>query len=102
MKDHDFAAMAARSHFRISISARSDGSIAAAYIQLVHRAGKSARTEELISDILLADYDARGRMIGIEILGPVRLSALANAVAKPLRKPFARLVREGVPSTLLV
>lgn len=86
--------------FEISISGRDDGTIEVVYITL--RDGKAARTREVIEDVLLADYDNRGRLIGIEILAPVRLSKLTPLVEEKRRKPFRNFVRTQAPDDLVL
>lgn len=60
------------------MTASDDGAIGVAYIRL--KKGRVARTREIDGDALLADYDARGNLIGIEILAPVRIPQLVGLV----------------------
>ena len=87
------------SAFEISVSGRGDGAIEGAYIRL--REAKVARTREVAGDALLADYDARGNLIGIEILAPVRISQVVNLVDQRRRRPFRRFVRQSLPAGLV-
>lgn len=82
--------------FEISISANGAGTIEAIYITLSN-GGKVAKTLEIDGDALLADYDANGTLIGIEILAPVRISELAELVEKPVRPSFRKFVRHIAP-----
>lgn len=93
----EVAGMNSRRHvgFEMSISARNDGAIEAVYILV--RDNKAARTKEIIEDILLADYNSRGQLVGIEIPAPVRLAKIMPLVEKPRRRPFSRFVRERAP-----
>lgn len=86
--------------FEISISGRNDGTLEAAYITV--RDGKAARTKEIVEDIALADYDSRGRLIGIEILAPVKLSKLTPLVEEKRRKPFRAFLRAQAPEDLVL
>ena len=54
------------------------GALCGAYLKL--RAGKVARTEEIESDVLLADYDRQGNLLGIDILAPIDMSVAVNLV----------------------
>jgi len=81
--------------FETSVSARDDGTLEAMYIRF--RQGKVARTREIIEDVLLADYNSRGVLIGIEILDAVRLSDLAKLVEQPQRKVFRDVIRRTAP-----
>ena len=85
--------------FELSVSARNDGTLEAAYIQLSHRS--VARTQEIIQDVLLADYDAQDHLVGLEILAPVKLTELAKLVDKPKRKPFKRFIQISAPRQLV-
>ena len=87
------------SMFELSVTCRNDGTIGAAYIRLKH--ARAARTREIAADALLADYDSRGNLIGIEILAPVRLSQLVALVDEARRAPFRRFVRQAFPRHLL-
>ena len=86
--------------FELSISAGADGNVQAVYIRLLDN--KIAKTVEIEEDVLMADYDSRGRLVGIEILAPVPLSNISKLVEPPRRKPFSRLVREQAPSKLVL
>ena len=61
--------------FSISVDAREDGSLVAAYVQL--STAKSARTEEVIESILLVDFDSDDNVVGIEILAPMKEALLS-------------------------
>ena len=86
--------------FEISVSARGDGTLEAAYIRF--QEGKVAKTREIIKDVLLADYNSRNELLGIEMLAPVRLSDLTNLVDQPRRKPFRRFTKQTAPDEFLV
>lgn len=86
--------------FQGSISGRRDGTIEAIYIRLSDR--KVARTEEVSEDILLADYDSRGQLVGIEVLAPVRIADLAKMVDDPVRRPFHKFVKQAVPEPFVI
>lgn len=85
--------------YELSVSARNDGTLEAAYIRL--REAKVDQTREIIEDVLLADYDAAGNLLGIEILAPVHLNDLAELVDEANREPFQRFVRETAPGALV-
>lgn len=86
--------------FEISISGHHDGTLEAVYITL--RDGKAAKTKEIIEDILLADYDRRGRLIGIEVLAPVKISRLTRLVDQERRRPFRNFVKNQAPKDLVI
>lgn len=86
--------------FEISISGRDDGTLEAVYITL--RDGKAHKTKEVVQDIVLADYDSRGRLIGIEILAPVKISKLTPLVEQKRRKPFRDFVTKQAPRDLVL
>ena len=61
----------------------------AAYLHLVHGAGKrSARTEASADGLLVVDFDAAGKPLGVEITAPgaitlARLNALLARLGQP-------------------
>jgi hypothetical protein len=61
-----------------------------------------AKTREIVEDILLADYDSRGRLLGVEILAPVKLSALLRLVEQPRRKPFRKFITRAAPEDFVL
>jgi len=82
--------------FQLSVNARNDGTIEAAYIRF--KTGKVSRSSEIIEDTLIADYDKHGKLLGIEILAPVKLSELTKLVEQPRRTSFRRFVKQSGPS----
>ena len=86
--------------FELSISGRDDGTLEAAYIRLSR--SKVAKTKEIVEDILLADYNASGDLIGIEILAPVKLSQLTKLVDERKRRQFRRFVQHSAPHELVL
>lgn len=91
------------SNFNMSINAREDGSLDAAYIQV--SAAKVARTEEKIPSVFLVDYDSNDQLVGIEILAPVSMSVVREA-AKNLqaaqRKSLDDFVDRYAPASIIV
>ena len=73
------------------------GEILAVYIQI--RKGKTKTTKEHADGNLFADYDAGGRLLGIEMLGPSPPAVLEEIVKGQSEKRF---VRRAVPSGMLV
>jgi uncharacterized protein YuzE len=74
--------------------------VEAVYIKLAD--GKVARTTEILRDVTLADYDASGDLLGIEILAPVRLSKLTSLIEPPRRVSFSKAVKKAVPKELVL
>jgi len=85
--------------FELLVSARDDGTIEAAYFRF--KRGKSARSDEIIEDTLIADYDQSGELLGIEVLAPVKVSQLAKLVEQSRRPSFRRFARESGPPSLV-
>jgi uncharacterized protein YuzE len=86
----------------LSVNARGDGSLEAAYIRVSDK--QVARTEELVESALLIDIDHDGNLVGIEILAPVRLSQvieLASRLEGAQRKAFEAFVRSSAPPALV-
>jgi uncharacterized protein YuzE len=84
--------------FEISTSARDDGTIEAVYIYFAHK--PVAETREIKGDALLADFDAQGNIIGLEILAPVKFSDILDLVEPLRRAPFEKFVRQAAPPSL--
>ncbi len=85
---------------QLSISASANGTLQAVYIRL--RRSKIARTKEVVEDVVMADYDVRGQLVGIEILAPVKLRIIRRLVDEPRRRPFSRFVKEQAPADLVL
>lgn len=86
--------------FEISISARDDGTLEALYISVSKN--KVARTKEISGkNEVLADYDSSGKLVGIEILSPVKLRKLVSLVDERRRKPFRKFVKTAAPEELV-
>jgi uncharacterized protein YuzE len=85
--------------FELSVSADEDGTLETMYIRF--RNGKIKRTSEVIEDTVIADYDEHDNLVGIEILGPVKLSELAKLVEQPRRTSFRKFVKRSGPPCLV-
>jgi hypothetical protein len=67
--------------FEVSVETdKSTGAILAVYLRL--RKGKSARVVELANGNAFADYNSRGKLLGIELLGPCRVTVLDKITRK--------------------
>ena len=85
--------------FKMSISAGEDGTARAVYVQLLDT--KITRTEELVQDKVLVDYDRRGRVVGFEIIAPVKKAQITAFVEPPRRAGLRKLIKQ-MPKELLV
>ena len=85
--------------FELSVSAGEDGTLETIYIRF--RIGKVKRTWEVIEETVIADYDEHDNLVGIEILGPVKLSELAKLVEQPRRTSFRKFVKRSGPPCLV-
>ena len=85
--------------FEISTSGDEDGEIESAYIYLSHNPVARSRTHK--AEVLMADYDAAGDIVGIEIVGPVRIADLVKLAEPELREAFERFVRGAAPPALI-
>lgn len=86
----------------VSVSARDDGSLEAAYLRISDK--QAARTKELNESVLLVDFDQDGRLVGIEILAPVKIAQvleLANQLEASKRQAFENFVRSSAPPAFL-
>lgn len=62
--------------FTIRISERGDGTVEAVYIQLSRK--RVFLTKEVIEGSLFMDYAVKDQLVGIEILGPVKVSTFTE------------------------
>ena len=86
--------------FEFSISTRDDGTLEAVYIRV--NDGKVAKTDEIIEDILLADYNSTGKLLGVEILAPVKLAKITKLIEKPRRSSFRKAVKNAAPEEFVL
>lgn len=86
--------------FELSVSGRNDGTLEAAYIQLLD--ATVHKTVEIREGILLADYADDGRVVGIEILAPVKLCEVIELVKEDeLRDIFRGFLTRSVSRELV-
>ena len=74
--------------FRIDIETHDQtGEVLAAYFSV--RKGKAHETKEFAGGCAFADYDKKGRLLGIELLGPCKISVIDRITSEaPARKFF--------------
>lgn len=87
--------------FELSVSGRNDGTVEAAYICLSPHSAVT-KTVEVKRNELLADFDSKGNLVGVEILAPVKLRKIASLVKKPVKTPFRTFIRKSVPRELVL
>ena len=85
-------------HFQITLTAGEDGKLRAVYVYL--RKTMVAKTKEIVQGTVLADYDSRRNLVGIEILGPAKIRVLAELVDEEHRAEFRRFAR-NIPAKFL-
>lgn len=67
--------------FRVSVETdKHSGALLAVYFQI--RRGKAATVEEVADGAAFANYDQKGRLIGVELLAPCRVTVLSQLAAK--------------------
>ena len=87
--------------FEFSVSGREDGTLEAAYIRILNE--DVATTKEIEEDILLADYTSDGRLVGIEILAPTKLSELVKLIKqRDLKLPFRNFVEKSASREFVI
>jgi uncharacterized protein YuzE len=69
----------------LSINARNDGTLEAAYVQITSEPVTSSL--ELIKSVLVVDFDDRGEIVGVEILAPVKIADVEKIAEKSLKSP---------------
>ena len=83
-------------NFQIGIEVENEtGELMSAYFQI--RKGNVAETKEYQEGDVFADYNARGDLLGIEVLGPCRVTVL-DRIAKD--KEAKKFVRRVIPREL--
>lgn len=84
-------------HFDVTVSVEQQtGEVLAAYFRL--RKGRVARTREYESGVLYADFNAKGELLGVEMLAPCKIASL-NRIA--LKEPEgAEFIRRSMPTEL--
>lgn len=87
-------------NWEVSISGHGDGMIEAVYIRVLD--SPVAETREINGDVLLADYDSCGRLVGVELLAQAKVSDLLQLVHPAERDPFKSFVEKALPRELLV
>jgi uncharacterized protein YuzE len=74
------------------------GEVLAVYFRV--RKGKSALTKEYARGNVFVDYDSAGQLLGIEMLGPCRISILDKITSN---EPEARrFVKRAIPRQMAV
>jgi uncharacterized protein YuzE len=89
--------------FNLSISARSDGTLQAAYIRV--SSNKVARTEEVPNASIMVDVDSEDNLVGIEILEPVPISQvkkIARRLTEAQRRRFGIFLKEYAPGSVVL
>jgi hypothetical protein len=85
--------------FRVEVSINDrTGEPVAAYLRV--REGDVAQTKDIHEGVAFADYDARGLLLGIEILAPCPLAILDQLSANE-PEPIRRFLRSGAPRELV-
>jgi hypothetical protein len=86
--------------FNMSLSVdEQTGNLRAVYLRV--RKGEVADTREVSEGRAVADYDAQGWLLGIELLAPCRVSVLDN-ISKDEPEPIRRFLRGAPPRDLVV
>ena len=73
------------------------GKVLAVYLQV--RTGKVARTKVLCEGLMIADYNSRGALLGIELLGPCEGEILDQITRDP---PVREFLKRAAPRALVL
>jgi uncharacterized protein YuzE len=79
------------------------GALLAVYFQI--RKGKAATVEEVADGAAFANYDRKGRLIGIELLGPCEVKVLNRLAAEEPPKYQNRIksfLRNSIPRKMVL
>jgi uncharacterized protein YuzE len=74
------------------------GQLVAAYLRV--REGEVAETREVKEGVAYADYDSKGLLLGIELLGPCQVGVLDN-ISQSEPEPVRRFFRSSAPRGLV-
>jgi hypothetical protein len=87
----------AKEALRMGLSVSTDnesGEVLAVYFRV--RQGKSAVTKEYGKGLAYADFDKKGNLLGVELLGPCEITVL-DTIARKEPKPVKEFLRGAVP-----
>ena len=88
-----------KSEFRLETSVDDKtGLLVAAYLRV--REGEVAETREVAEGIAYADYDSRGVLLGVELLGPCDAAAL-DGLAEREPEPVKQFLKGAAPRGLV-
>ncbi len=73
------------------------GTVIAVYLRV--REGKPAQTKEQCQGSAFADYDHKGRLLGIEMIAPCQVRALDRLAKEPQVRKF---IRSSAPSEMVL
>jgi uncharacterized protein YuzE len=74
------------------------GQVMAVYFHV--RKGRSAETREFDNGNAFADYDTKGRLLGVEVLGPCKVTIL-DRISRKEPKPVKTFLRSSIPAQML-
>ena len=87
--------MASERAFRVRITCDLEtGQVLAAYIRI--RKGEVADTKEIVASSVIADYDANGALLGVELISPCEIGDLDTLVEQE-PAPIKRFIHEAAP-----
>jgi uncharacterized protein YuzE len=82
-------------HFELNVETVTEtGEMLAVYFRV--RKGKVHETKELLDGTAYADYDRQGHLLGIELLGPCRVTALDRLIHQEPTS-VRRFVKRSMP-----
>ena len=90
-------------HFQVTVDTDdATGDVLAVYFQI--RKGRVHKTVEFADGNVFADYDRAGELLGIEVLGPCRVSIVDKLASKEpveLRRRTKRFMKQSGPPALV-
>ena len=85
-------------HFQVNVETNNrTGEVMAVYFKV--REGMSHKVKEYEKGNVFADYDRKGRLLGIEMLAPCQAQVL-DRIAE--HAPVRRFVKNSVPNAMLI
>ena len=86
-------------NFSVNVETNNEtGAIEAVYFRI--RDGKSFKTKEYANGSAFADFNRKGELLGVELLGPCNIRVL-DQIAKNETTPAKRFVRSAIPREMV-
>jgi hypothetical protein len=90
--------------FKVTLETdKSTGELLAVYFQI--RRGKATTVKEVVDGAAFANYDRKGRLLGVELLAPCKITVLNQLAAREpeqYRGKIKRFINDSMPKKMVV